>query len=100
MELRFLHGKFEHGQFKLQFREPGGLMDWTDVPSVEEDAKTLRVRIREIYPLANQSTSKGIIDLCKEEAINCVIGKSNGHTYSKWIDFQFQVLDKIKERFQ
>jgi hypothetical protein len=44
MELRFVEGNFEHGKFKLQYREPhpsayikGGTMDgpWLDVPCVE-----------------------------------------------------------------
>ena len=44
MELRFLEGNFEHGRFKLQYREKhpsayikGDTMDgpWLDVPSVK-----------------------------------------------------------------
>ena len=42
MELRFIEGNFEHGKFKLQFRDGGELRDecvpWKDVPCVKEEA--------------------------------------------------------------
>jgi hypothetical protein len=51
MELRFVEGNFEHGKFKLQYREPtmpppnmcgtGTFYgEWKDVPCVKEEPRT------------------------------------------------------------
>ena len=43
MELRFVEGNFEHGKFKLQYREPDysddgeQTLNWVDVPCVKEE---------------------------------------------------------------
>jgi hypothetical protein len=42
MELRFLEGNFEHGKFKLQYREfdmHNQITDWKDVPCVKANPK-------------------------------------------------------------
>ena len=43
MELRFVEGNFEHGKFKLQYREgqdgTASMQTWKDVPCVKEEPK-------------------------------------------------------------
>ena len=44
MELRFVEGNFEHGKFKLQYKEypdddEDGCVKWVDVPCVKEETE-------------------------------------------------------------